>query len=185
MIKIELEGNPIAWARPGIVRTKKTNIVYDRQRKEKEQVRWQIRGQIPGEVLTTPMKVRIIFRMPIPKSTTGPMRREMLNGCCHHSKKPDIDNLQKFILDTMNGLVFKDDSQICSITADKIYSESPGTLIHIYPHSRNNNEEKEEVYDGYNFRDDGPGDVLRSCLDKQGHQCDTRKKDSVIPFSDG
>ena len=184
MIKIQLEGNPIAWARPGIVRTKKTNIVYDRQRKEKEQVRWQMRGQIPEEMLTVPLKVVLIFRMPIPKSTSGVMRREMVNGVFHHSKKPDIDNLSKFILDTMNGFVYKDDSQISSLSADKIYSDNPGTLIHITPLSRNNHEEKEEVDDAYNFRDDGQGDILRSCLDKEGHQCDTRKKNSVIPLFD-
>jgi len=184
MIQLEIEGNPIAWARPGIFRTKKCNIVYDRQKREKERVQWQIKGQFKEELLTMPLKIRFIFRMPIPKSTSGPVRREMLNGVFHHSKKPDLDNLEKFILDTMNGVVYKDDCQVCSVKKDKLYSEHPGTLIEIYPCTRNNNEEEEVVEDGYNLRDDGRGDVLRSYLDKERPDHDTRKKNSVIPFCD-
>jgi Holliday junction resolvase RusA-like endonuclease len=33
--------------------------------------------------------------------------------------KPDTDNLCKSLLDSLNGIVFKDDSQVCSITALK------------------------------------------------------------------
>lgn len=185
MISFEIDGNPVPWARPGIIRTRKTNIVYDRQRREKEMVQWRIRGRYRGDPLSVPVRLKIIFRMPIPKSTSGAMKREMVNGVCHHSKKPDLDNLQKFILDAMNGLVFVDDSQIHAITAEKVYSEHPGTYIELTPESRNNNEEKEVVYDGYNLRDDGPGDVLRSHLDQEGPKKDKRKENRVIPMCDG
>ena len=38
---------------------------------------------------------------------------------------PDIDNLVKFVLDGMNGLVYKDDKQVVKLVAYKLYdSES-------------------------------------------------------------
>ena len=53
-------------------------------------------------------------------------------GCTHKNKglwgkpkssRPDIDNLIKTVLDSMNGTLVKDDSQIYTITSRKIYSE--------------------------------------------------------------
>jgi len=35
--------------------------------------------------------------------------------------KPDLDNLQKGLFDAMNGIVYKDDCQIVSVTAKKHY----------------------------------------------------------------
>lgn len=185
MIDFEFEGNPIPWARPGIIRTRKTNIVYDRQRREKDMVQWQLRAKYREEPLSVPIRANIIFRMPIPKSTPAAVRREMLNGSFHHSKKPDIDNLEKFLFDAMNGIVFKDDSQIYAVHKKKIYSEHPGTYIELIPESKNNHEEKEVVHDGYNLRDNGSGDILRSSLDKEGPPKDRRKENCVIPFRDG
>jgi len=39
------------------------------------------------------------------------------------SSRPDLDNLIKTVLDSMNGTLVKDDSQIYTITSRKIYSE--------------------------------------------------------------
>lgn len=35
----------------------------------------------------------------------------------------DIDNYAKAILDSLNGIMYKDDSQICTLNVRKIYSE--------------------------------------------------------------
>lgn len=39
----------------------------------------------------------------------------------HHTIRPDLDNLIKAILDGLNGIAFKDDAQVCSISAIKEY----------------------------------------------------------------
>ena len=44
-----------------------------------------------------------------------------------HTKKPDIDNLCKFLFDCCNGVVFNDDSQIFQLSASKTYAELPRT----------------------------------------------------------
>jgi len=185
MISFEIEGDPIPWARPGIIRTRKTNIVYDRQRREKEMTQWRIKGRYRDAPLTVPLRIKFIFRMPIPKSTSAPMRREMINGVLHHSKRPDIDNLSKYMLDAMNGLIYNDDSQVHALVCEKVYSECPGTYVEITPETKNNHQDKEVEHDGYSLRDHGSGDVLRSHLDQERPKENRRKENCVLPFSDG
>lgn len=44
--------------------------------------------------------------------------------------RPDIDNIQKLLLDCMTDLRFwKDDAQIAVLLAQKIYGEIPGIYI--------------------------------------------------------
>ena len=49
----------------------------------------------------------------------------------HHIAKPDIDNLVKMIADTIQGKkrIIIDDSQICRLQAEKLYSKKPRTEV--------------------------------------------------------
>lgn len=76
-----------------------------------------------------PLNVSIVFRMPIPKKTSKKNRVGMVNGDICHTKKPDLDNMAKTVLDALNGLAYIDDSQIYSLTLFKTYSEQPGTHL--------------------------------------------------------
>lgn len=76
-----------------------------------------------------PLNVSIVFRMPIPKKTSKKNRAGMVNGDIRHTKKPDLDNMAKTVLDALNGLAYIDDSQIYSLTLFKTYSEQPGTYL--------------------------------------------------------
>lgn len=40
-----------------------------------------------------------------------------------YDKKPDCDNLAKAILDSLNGLAYKDDKQITYLSVEKLYGE--------------------------------------------------------------
>lgn len=53
--------------------------------------------------------------------------------CCFKTTKPDMpDNLKKLVLDSMSGIVFKDDGLICSEQEVlKYYGLNPGTYIKI------------------------------------------------------
>ena len=70
----------------------------------------------------------------------------MLTGRISHMKKPDIDNLQKFVLDCLNEIVIRDDSQVVEIRARKVYSMKPGTLIRIRPINETGFGEEYESY---------------------------------------
>lgn len=78
------------------------------------------------------IQIRLTFLMPIPKSTTKKMRRLIETGNIKYTKKPDLDNLQKAVLDALNGIAFSDDKIITRIVAEKKYTTSEvGTLMAI------------------------------------------------------
>ena len=47
--------------------------------------------------------------------------------------RPDLDNLQKSIWDAVNGIIWKDDSQIVMGAAEKRYSDTPEIYLNVYP----------------------------------------------------
>ena len=55
----------------------------------------------------------------------------MDEGKISHTKKPDLDNLVKLVLDAYNGVLYDDDSQIISLSLSKMYSSTPGIEINI------------------------------------------------------
>lgn len=81
--------------------------------------------------LTEAVRVTFMFHMPIPKSLSKKKKAELVGQ--YHIKTPDNDNLQKAVLDAMNGIVFHDDSQVAEIFATKKYSDKPCTWYKIEP----------------------------------------------------
>lgn len=71
------------------------------------------------EPLETPLKVFLYFTLPIPTSASKKAKEALLDA--PHTKKPDIDNLCKSVLDGMADIVFKNDGQIASLHATKRY----------------------------------------------------------------
>ena len=55
----------------------------------------------------------------------------MLSNQINPTKKPDIDNIVKIILDAMNGIAFKDDTQITKLNVEKTYSTQEKVQIKI------------------------------------------------------
>jgi Holliday junction resolvase RusA-like endonuclease len=39
----------------------------------------------------------------------------------YHTQKPDLDNIEKSILDGLNGIAFKDDSQVADVSKRKVW----------------------------------------------------------------
>lgn len=82
-----------------------------------------------SEPLETPVSLYLYIRAPIPKSTPKKRLQEILDGLIKPTKKPDASNVLKSVEDAMNGVVYKDDSQIVNIHVTKVYSTSPGVDI--------------------------------------------------------
>ena len=61
----------------------------------------------------------------IPKSVSKKKRKEMLDGTIKHTKSKDLDNIAKTVLDSINGIAYDDDRQICRLYVEKIYGEIP------------------------------------------------------------
>lgn len=77
------------------------------------------------------VKVSIIAYFKIPKGTNKKNEELMLSGNISPTKKPDIDNIEKIILDAMNSLAFKDDNQITKLEIEKVYSEEEKVYVKI------------------------------------------------------
>ena len=67
-------------------------------------------------------KVNIVAQFAIPKTTKKKEVQDMLENNISPTKKPDIDNIVKSILDSMNNFAFKDDIQITKLEVEKVYS---------------------------------------------------------------
>jgi Holliday junction resolvase RusA-like endonuclease len=61
----------------------------------------------------------------IPKSASKAARTAMLSGAIRPTKKPDLDNVVKAVLDGVNGVVFDDDAQVVGGGQTKFYGETP------------------------------------------------------------
>lgn len=70
------------------------------------------------------------FVMPIPQSLSKKKQTELV--ATPHTKKPDLDNLVKAVLDALNGVAFVDDSRISNINASKEYGREPSVWIGIH-----------------------------------------------------
>jgi Holliday junction resolvase RusA-like endonuclease len=129
-MQIVIPGKPIAKARPKFARRGKFVTTYNPQ--ESEEGKWitQAIGQIP-EVVDGPILLRCWFSMPIPKSASKKAIAGMVSGDIQHTKKPDLDNLVKFVKDCLNGIAWKDDSQVVKMIAAKGYSAAPFTMVEI------------------------------------------------------
>lgn len=77
------------------------------------------------------VKVSIIAYFEVPKSTRKKKEAEMLSNNISPTKKPDIDNIVKIVLDGMNKFAFKDDTQVIKLDVEKKYAEKPRMYIKI------------------------------------------------------
>lgn len=64
---------------------------------------------VVNAVSDAPIQLTITFVMPRPKAMVW-KRRPMPR--VHHTKKPDLDNLEKSLMDALTGIVWRDDSQV-------------------------------------------------------------------------
>jgi len=55
----------------------------------------------------------------------------MLDNKIYPTIKPDTDNIAKSILDSLNGIAYKDDKQVVMLTVEKWYAEVPSVSVWI------------------------------------------------------
>ncbi|MCR6515319.1 RusA family crossover junction endodeoxyribonuclease [Clostridium sp. LY3-2] len=69
------------------------------------------------------IRANIVAYYKIPKSYTKKRVQAIREGRELPTKKPDADNIAKIILDSLNGVAFKDDAQVISLSIEKVYTE--------------------------------------------------------------
>lgn len=76
-----------------------------------------------GRYLEGSIKALIIAYYKIPKSYTKKRVQAIRDGLEKPTKKPDADNIGKIILDSLNDIAYRDDSQIVELSVIKRYTE--------------------------------------------------------------
>lgn len=80
-----------------------------------------------------PLEISMKFYMPIPQylSKVKKNRLTLEKEVRYVTKKPDLDNLLKAILDGLNSIAYFDDGQVVKLHVEKVYSFEPRTEIEI------------------------------------------------------
>jgi crossover junction endodeoxyribonuclease RusA len=79
-------------------------------------------------LLDGPVSLDLTFVMPRPKSTPKTRTPPAI-------KRPDLDKLERAILDALTGIAFRDDAQVVELSANKRLADpgcGPGVWISIY-----------------------------------------------------
>jgi len=90
----------------------------------KSAIRFEAAKVFPGTPTVGPVKLLLTFVFSRPKAhyRTGRYADEMRSDAPEwHTHKPDIENCAKAVLDALTGIVYRDDSQVCSLHITKRY----------------------------------------------------------------
>ena len=75
------------------------------------------------------MRIRAYFA--IPASDSKKQRAQKVQGAIRPTKKPDWDNIGKIIADSLNGVAYRDDSQIVDAQVRKFFGTEPRVEVTI------------------------------------------------------
>lgn len=127
-ITFSVDINPTPKGRPKFARRGNFVRAYTPKKTAdyETEIKTQAQAMMNREPLETPLAVYLYFRLPVPRSHSKKRREACLNGSERPIKKPDLDNLAKAVLDGLNGVVWRDDSQIVSLHITKVYNSNPG-----------------------------------------------------------
>ena len=78
-----------------------------------------------------PVKMTIEIGVAVPASWPKSKRAAAFAGAIWPTGKPDWDNSGKLIADALNGIAYRDDSQIVQASVVKYYAENPGAVVTI------------------------------------------------------
>ena len=126
MVRFTIPGEPVPKGRP---RVTKTGHVYTPQNtRDYEEY---VKHCYKGPMLEGQIRAYVDVFLQIPKSASQAKKKKMLMQIERPTKRPDLDNLAKTVLDAINGLGYKDDSQVVSLRIDKYWSENPRIEVNL------------------------------------------------------
>lgn len=108
---------------------------YDPRSEIKKSMKWTIAQQMKEQSFLTvqddPICMEITFYTQIDIKSLK-IKGSDLKEDVWDLRKPDVDNLCKLYMDAMKGIVYKDDSLVVRLLAQKIKSSNPRVEIKIY-----------------------------------------------------
>lgn len=131
MIKFQILGKPVAKARPrlskfGYTYTPEKTVNYENL------VKYTFQSEFPNhKPFEGYIEANITAVFDIPKSYSKKKTKELLETHNNYNHKPDCDNLAKIILDSLNGIAYKDDSQVTVLHINKEYGEQAKVIVEL------------------------------------------------------
>ena len=89
--------------------------------------------QVGQPVLEGPLTLSVVVTCTIPPSWTRKRQRDALTGVIRPIGRPDADNTLKLICDSLNKIIWLDDSQLVDVRMVKRYGNEPGALLTVSP----------------------------------------------------
>lgn len=102
-------------------------IMYNPSAKLQKKFLHDAREFLPLEPLEGPisMEMKFYFSRPLSHFRTGKYKNLLKDTApIFHYNRKDVDNLAKFVMDALNKVVYKDDSQVSEITCGKYYTSA-------------------------------------------------------------
>jgi Holliday junction resolvase RusA-like endonuclease len=127
IIHFTVYGEPTAKGRPRFARRGAFSAAYTPAKtvRAESDFRAQALAYKPTKPLETPLIVNIKVFRSIPKSMSKKRAELADRGIIRPTTKPDKDNYEKLINDALNGIFWRDDSQIVYGRTGKYYSKNP------------------------------------------------------------
>ena len=125
-VTFRVDGQPHAKGRPRFTRKGGFVRAYtDEKTLAYESIICQAAQKSMGgsEPLKTALDAFVYISFAIPLSYSKKRREACLNGLERHTKKPDIDNVVKAVLDGCDKVIFENDCQIVNLYVTKKYGE--------------------------------------------------------------
>lgn len=130
--RFTVEGAPVPKARARVAYKGGVTVSYtpEATRAAQDAISWQAKaawGQ--REPLQGPVQLVVVCYLSIPPSWSAERIRQAEQGEILPIRRPDWDNLGKLVSDALNGIAWKDDSQVVQATVGKWYSSRPRTVV--------------------------------------------------------
>lgn len=84
-----------------------------------------------------PVIVTFMFNFAVPQSAGKAEKAKKMMGACPYSARPDLDNIEKAVMDALNGVAFLDDAQVIAKISLKRFWYGNSVMVEI--------EEMEEI----------------------------------------
>ncbi len=135
-VEFFVPGIPVAKGSAKAFYNKKAGRAFVTQDNLEKQKPWasliSVKAESAGLALSdSAVHVALIFNMPRPKAHFGSGGKLKPGAPMFHKSKPDVDKISRCVLDALTSIAYLDDSQVCSLYAQKMYSDTPGVLIKI------------------------------------------------------
>lgn len=132
MVEFMVIGAPKGKERPRAAKIRDRTIIYtpkktrDYEREIARAYQMECSSMFSGAVA-----IEIYAYYEIPKSASRKRVLDMVSDRERPTKKPDGDNIAKAVCDALNGIAYKDDSQVVDLTVRKYYSKFPHVQVFI------------------------------------------------------